>query len=115
MTTIGVVSNPASWKFNQNRKNQPPCESLRDKHCKVPRGNTRNKQNSVQQVQGDPDHPAAIFSSGTVNPIKLGDYIGVKLLLENIFELFSGPELGFFGGQNLILTIEIGDVYFYFR
>jgi len=42
------------------------------------------------------------FFSETRNPIersgkKFDYYIGVELLLENIFELFSGPELGFWG------------------
>jgi len=60
-------------------------------------------------IQGDPDHPETMFFSQTGNPIEMiDDYIGVKLFLENIFELFSGPDLGFLGCQYLILKIEIG-------
>jgi len=36
---------------------------------------------------------------------KLDDYIGVKLLLENIFKLCSGPEVGFVRGSKLYFEI----------
>jgi len=53
----------------------------------------------LQNIQSDPDHPAAMFVSETVNLIemrlKIRWHIGVKLLLKNMVNLFSGPELGF--------------------
>jgi len=57
-------------------------------------------------IQSDPDHPAAIFSTETVK--KFHDHIGVKLLLENSFDLFSGPNLVILG---VIMKIEKGEEF----
>jgi len=67
---------------------------------------------SKWNIQGDPDHPSAMFFSGTVNPKKLDDYIGVKLPLKNIFKNFQDRNKVFLGVQNLILKIEMRDDFF---